>query len=173
MTPSKFQQKLTFKPLSIEQQNAIDLLILGKSDKEVAEAVSVNRSTIWEWRTAHPLFMATLERQRAEVWRRPQERLKSLLSKAVENLAAAVEEGDLKASIEVLKAVGMYGDGTMNTIFEQDPETLIRQQAVAQLEREGTPKNALAAMVENLDTAAYRARLAEVEADIRRAYLDE
>jgi hypothetical protein len=49
----------------------------------------------------------------------------------------------------------------------------VRQQAVAQLEREGTPKNALAAMVENLDTAAYRTRLAEVEAEIRRAYLDE
>src|SRR5882724_4191154 len=49
-----------FKPLSIEQQNAIGLLILGKSDKEVAEAVGVNRTTIWEWRTAHPIFMAPL-----------------------------------------------------------------------------------------------------------------
>jgi hypothetical protein len=61
----------------------------------------------------------------------------------------------------------------MNTIFEQDPEKLIRQQAEAQLDREGTPKNALTAMLENLDTAAYRTRLAEVEAEIRRAYLDE
>ena len=71
--------------------------------------------------------------RRAEVWRQPQERLQSLLSKAVENLAAAVEEGDLKASIEVLKAVGMYGDGTMNAIHEQDPEKLIRQQAESQV----------------------------------------
>jgi len=60
MTPNKCQQKPTFKPLSIEQQNAIGLLILGKSDKEVAEAVGVNRTTIWEWRTAHPIFMAPL-----------------------------------------------------------------------------------------------------------------
>jgi hypothetical protein len=48
----------------------------------------------------------------------------------------------------------------------------VRQQAVVQLEREGTPKNALTAMLENLDTAAYRARLAEVEAEIRVPYLD-
>jgi hypothetical protein len=173
MQGSKSQQKPAFKPLSIEMENAIDYLILGKSDRETAEAVGVNRMTIWGWRHEHPLFMATLERRRAEVWRQPQERLRSLLHKAVENLAAAVEDGDLKASVEVLKAVGMYGDGTMNVIFEQDPEKLIRQQAVAQVDREGVPKNALLAMAENLDTAAYRTRLAEVEAEIRRAYLGD
>ena len=91
----------------------------------------------------------------------------------MENLAAAVEEGDLKASIEVLKAVGMYGDGIMNAIHEQDPEKLIRQQAEAQVDREAVPRNALRAMAENLDTAAWRHRLEEVEAEIRRTYLDE
>ena len=111
--------------------------------------------------------------RRAEVWRQPQERLRSLLSKAVENLAAAVEEGDLKSSIEVLKAVGMYGEGTMNAIHEQDPEKLIRRQAEAQVDREGVPRNTLLAMTEHLDTAAWRHRLAEVEVEIRRAYLDE
>jgi hypothetical protein len=173
MTPNKGQQKPTFKPLSIEQQNAIDLLILGKSDKEVAEAVGINRTTIWEWRTAHPIFMATLERRRAEVWRQPQERLRSLLSKAVENLGQAVESGDLKISIELLKAVGMYGDGTMNAIGEQDPDKMIRQQAEAQVDRQGVPRNALLAMTENLDTAADRTRLAEVQAELRSIYVED
>jgi hypothetical protein len=67
----------------------------------------------------------------------------------------------------------MYGNGTMNVIGERDPEKLIRRQAEAQVDREGVPSNALLAMVENLDTAAYRARLAEVEAEIRRHHLDE
>lgn len=117
----KSQQKPTFKPLSIEQQNAIDLLILGKSDQEVADTIGRDRSTIWEWRTGHPLFCATLERRRAEVWRQPQERLRSLLSKAVENVAALVESGDYDASIELLKITGMYR-GLANHIGEQDPE---------------------------------------------------
>jgi hypothetical protein len=60
---------------------------------------------------------------------------RSLLSKAVENLGQAVESGDLKASIELLKAVGMYGEDTMNVIFEHDPEKVIRQQAEAQMDR--------------------------------------
>jgi hypothetical protein len=117
--------------------------------------------------------MATLEQKRAEVWRGAQEKFRSLLSRAVENLATAVEEGDLTASIDVLKAVGLYGDGTMNAIFERDPEKLIRQQVEAQVDREGVPRNALLAMAENLDNVAWRHRLAEVEAEIRRAYLDE
>jgi hypothetical protein len=170
--PHKTSQSPAYKRLSPEQENAIDLLILGKPDREVAELAGVTRETVWHWRHEHPVFMATLERRRAEVWRQPQERLRSLLSKAVENLGQAVESGDLKASIELLKAVGMYGDGTMNAIGEQDPEKLIRQQAEAQVDREGVPKNALLAMAEHLDTAAYRTRLAEVEAEIRRAYLE-
>jgi hypothetical protein len=75
--------------------------------------------------------------------------------------------------LDLLKAVGMYGDDTMNVIHEQDPEKLIRQQAESQVDREGVPRNALRTMAENLDTAAWRTRLAEVEAEIHRAYLEE
>jgi hypothetical protein len=168
----KSRQAPRFKPLSPAQETALTLYLAGQSDTNVAQAVGVTRQTCWEWRRQHPVFMAELERRRAEVWRQPQEHLRSLLSKAVDNLAAAVEDGDLKASIEVLKAVGMYGDDTMNAIHEQDPEKLIRQQAEAQVDREGVPRNALLAMAEHLDTAAYRTRLAEVEAEIRTSYLD-
>jgi hypothetical protein len=166
------QQNPTWKPLSVEQQNAIDLLILGKSDQEVAETIGRDRTTVWEWRHAHPLFMATLERRRAEVWRQPQERLRSLMSKAVENLAAAVEDGDLKASIELLKAVGLYGNGTMNAIGEQDPEQLLQRQIEAQIAREGIPKDEHDAMTQMLirPTTRYVERRQEIEAELRARY---
>jgi hypothetical protein len=53
---------------------------------------------------------------------------------AVANLARAVEAGDLKASVELLKCVGLYG--TVAPIGETDPETMLRQQVEAQLERD-------------------------------------
>jgi DNA-binding CsgD family transcriptional regulator len=34
------------KPLTVEQENVIDLLITGKSERETAEVCGVNRSTI-------------------------------------------------------------------------------------------------------------------------------
>jgi hypothetical protein len=42
-----------------------------------------------------------------------------------------------------------------------------------QVDREGVPRNTLLAMTEHLDTAAWRHRLEEVEAEIRRTYLDD
>jgi hypothetical protein len=36
--PHKTSQSPAYKRLSLEQENAVDLLILGKSDREVAEA---------------------------------------------------------------------------------------------------------------------------------------
>ena len=53
----KTPQKPTFtpKPLSIEQRNAIDLLILGKTDQETADTVGVSRETVWSWHHEHPM----------------------------------------------------------------------------------------------------------------------
>jgi Homeodomain-like domain len=170
--PSKTPQKPTFRPLSIAQKNAIDRLITGATDAEVAAAVGVDRSTVWQWRHAHPLFQAELERARAEVYRAPQEKLRSCLMKAVSNLTAAVENGELRASIELLKAVGMYGNGTMNVIREQDPEQLLQRQIDAQIAREGIPKDEHDAMAQMLirPTTRYLARRQEIEAELRARY---
>jgi transcriptional regulator with XRE-family HTH domain len=170
--PSKTPQKPTFRPLSIEQKNAIDRLITGATDAEVAAAVGVDRSTVWQWRHAHPPFQAELERARAEMYRAPQEKLRSCLMKAVSNLVAAVEKGEIRASIELLKAVGMYGDGTMNAIREQDPEQLLQRQIDEQITREVIPKDEHDAMTQMLmrPTTRYVERRQEIEAELRARY---
>jgi hypothetical protein len=99
-THHKTPQKPTFKPkpLSVTQLNAIDALVFGKTDQETADLVGVSRETVWGWRHEHPVFMACLQERRAEVWRVPQERLRSLMAKAVENIAGLVETGDYSGS---------------------------------------------------------------------------
>jgi hypothetical protein len=168
------QQKPTsFKPLSVEQENALDYLIARATDAEVAAAVGVNRSTVWEWRTSHPLFQATLQRRRAEVWRAPQEKLRSLMAKAVENLAGAVESSDLRASIELFKYVVMYGNGTMNAIREQDPWRILADQAKAQVQREGISDNAhLDSMIASAQNPCYTQRLAQITMELEERYLE-
>ena len=168
----KTPQKPTFtpKPLSIEQRNAIDLLILGKTDQETADRVGVSRETVWSWHHEHPIFMSTLELRRAEVWGTTGERLRSLMSRAVDNLAAAVEGGDLKASIELLKCTSMYG-GVVNVLSETDPEKIIKAQAEAQVQREGIPEDATEMMLINLSkNPVYLLRLEEIEAELWAMY---
>jgi hypothetical protein len=167
-TNHKMPQKPTFrpKPLSIEQRNAIDLLILGKTAQETAGAVGVSRETVWSWRNEHVVFMRALEEARLQVWRGPQEQLRSLAMKAVENLAEKVEAGDIRCSLEVLKAMGLYG--FVSHSGQTDPEKILKAQAEAQVQREGIHEDATTAMlIDMTKNAAYLRRLAEVTADLR------
>jgi hypothetical protein len=164
-------QKATFrpKPLSIEQRNAIDLLILGKTNEETADTVGIGRETVWSWHHEHPVFMATLEECRLQVWRGPQERLRSLAMKAVENLAAKVEAGDIRCSLEVLRGMGLCG--FVSHIGQTDPEKLIKQQAATRVEAEGIPEDATETMLINMSkNPVYQRRLEEIEAELRAMY---
>ena len=53
--------------LTPQQETAIDLILAGQNDREVAEAVGKSRSTINVWRNRDPLFMATLNDRRQQV----------------------------------------------------------------------------------------------------------
>ena len=114
--------------------------------------------------------MSTLQRRRAELWGTTGERLRSLMSKAVDNLATAIEGGGLKASIELLKVTGMYG-GVVNVLGDTDPEKIIRKQAEAQVHREGIPLDATReALIRLTENARYHERLQEIEAELMREY---
>ena len=168
----KTPQKPTFtpKPLSIEQRNAIDLLILGKTDQETADTVGVSRETVWSWHHEHPIFMNTLERRRAEMSGSAGERLRSLMQKAIDNIAGLVETGDFDASIAVLKITGMYG-GVVNVLSETDPEKIIKAKAEAQVQREGISADATERMLINLSkNPVYQRRLEDIEAELRAEY---
>ena len=99
--------------LTVQQENAIDLLILGQSDREAAEAVGVARQTVTGWRNENPDFVAELNRRRQEVWGSQVEQLRQLVAKAVQVLAEDLEDDDKalrqRAAIHILRAVGLYG----------------------------------------------------------------
>jgi hypothetical protein len=112
--------------LSIEQQNAIDLLILGKSDREVAEEVGVSRPTVTDWRNHNEHFAAELNRRRQEVWGAHTERLRTLVAQAVDALADNLDGDDpalrQSAAVHVLKAVGLYGENLRPTGYTTPEE---------------------------------------------------
>lgn len=89
----------------------------------------------------------------------------------MENLAAAVEEGDLKALIEVLEVVGMYSDGAMNAIHGQDPERLIHEEDDRRVRVEGIREDPTHDMFIGMTAnPAYQRRLAEVMEELYQAY---
>ncbi len=95
--------------LSVEQMNAIDILVQGRTDQETAETVGVARETVTRWRNDNPHFTAELNRQRRLIWGDSHDRLRALAGKAVDALEVALDEGDSRVAVEVLKAIGLYG----------------------------------------------------------------
>ncbi len=109
--PDKIRQ------LSIEQQNAIDHLLQGKSDRATAEAVGVSRQTVWEWRKKDVLFITELNRQRSEMWSEARDRMKSLANRALDVLEMQLDNSDSKASLAaaryVLQGTQLLGDTSL------------------------------------------------------------
>ena len=56
------------RQLSVEQERALELIILGQNDREVAESLSIARQTVHKWRNYNPLFVANLNAIRQNLW---------------------------------------------------------------------------------------------------------
>lgn len=80
--------------LTSRQSAAVDLVAVGQTDQEVADAVGVSRQTVNVWRNQHPAFTVAVEDRRREVWSAAADRLRSLLPKAVDRLAADLDGPD-------------------------------------------------------------------------------
>lgn len=121
------QERSPAPKLTPEQLNAIDLLILGKTDREVSEHVGVRRETVTKWHK-NPFFSAELSIRREELWVDAKLRLKALVHEAVNVLTNGLSSKDEKvaitAAVHVLKTVGLYGE--LNQGFGPDtPERAV------------------------------------------------
>lgn len=111
--------------LTIEQLNAIDVLVTGKSDQAVADAVGVSRPTVTKWRLYDEYFQAELNRRRKEVWGASADRIRALLPKALDTLEKAIDEGSYQAALALIKIAGL--EGVAGNIGTDDAEELIQK----------------------------------------------
>jgi hypothetical protein len=113
---------------TLPQLNAIDLMAAGKTDQETAELLKLHRTTVTKWRLYDPVFQAALNRRRAEVWGAAADRLRSLIPKALDALAAALEDpahpNRLKAAGELLRLAPPTG--TALAVGPTDPQEIVR-----------------------------------------------
>ncbi len=80
-----------FRHLTPRQEAAVDLLFSGKSDTETAAALGLHRTTVSGWRRHHPAFVAELNRRRQELYRASSDRLRGMVSKALDALELALK----------------------------------------------------------------------------------
>lgn len=132
-TPPNTVELVDLRDLTVQQRNAIDMLVTGCTDREAAEAAGLNRSTVTKWRLYHPAFQAELEVQRRATWGAAREKLRSLTMNAVNTLeelmaSPGVDHADrIRIAVEVLKLTKL-GEG-MNPRGETDADAIISKEA--------------------------------------------
>ena len=120
--------------LTPEQLNAIDLLILGKTDREVSELIGVRRETVTKWHK-NPFFTAELNVKRDALWIDSKLRLRALASEAVNVLTNGLHSSDEKiaitSAVHILKTVGLYDkEGKGSITLPKTPEEAVWAQVV-------------------------------------------
>jgi hypothetical protein len=128
------------RQLSIEQESAIEHLLQGKSDRAVAEAVGVTRQTVNEWRNNDILFIATLNRERSELWKGSRERLKDLTGQAVDVLEQQLGNGDPKVALaaarHILQGNKLLGGSDVPKAGLTTPEAIIMERLRSEARKE-------------------------------------
>ena len=116
--PARLQKMTKKYNLTITQERAIQLLMTGLTDQQVADNLETARPTITNWRNHDSAFVARFNAERKAVWSAHQEKLRAMVSKAVNVLGSGLDSQDEKirqnSAIHVLKSVGVYGNQLIN-----------------------------------------------------------
>jgi hypothetical protein len=118
--------------LNERQLRAVDLLAAGRPVGEVAAELDVDRTTLWRWRQ-EPLFAAALNGRRLEVWQTSNDRLRALLFRAAEVLEQALDAGDIRVALTLVK---LGGASELGRIGSTDAEEIAGEQRQRQLARD-------------------------------------
>jgi len=98
------------KKLNKKQDLAIELVMKGMTDIQIAERVGVSRQSVNTWRNQDMDFMQELQERRRVLRAAHMERLLQMVGLAMEVVEQALEQGDgqtkLKTAMYVLKLAG-------------------------------------------------------------------
>lgn len=106
--------------LNEKQFKAINLILEGNGDAEIAEEIGVTRETVNRWKNQDDSFVVILNATRRMLWNSHYEHLRSLVGPALDVIETEItEKNTSRAAFELLKVVGIYG----SVSFPSGPET--------------------------------------------------
>ena len=83
----------------------MELLLIGKSNAEVAVLIGVDSEIISQWQNLDAEFIVAINALRAAAWEGSVERLRRLMSRALDVVEEAVNRDEMVA-ISLLQALG-------------------------------------------------------------------
>lgn len=110
--------------LSAQQQQAILLLVSGKTVTETAAAVGVERETVSRWKNRDADFASALTYQQADLWDAAADKLRASILKAADALDELLDHEDAAIRLRAIglayRALGSYPE--KGRVEAQEPE---------------------------------------------------
>lgn len=119
---NEMQQNTTDTELSPKQHEAIDLLLQGQNITTISKEIGVDRSTIYRWQDNFD-FEAERNKKARELRDAANARLVQLAEKSLSVIDNALDRGEAKTALAVLKGIG-YLSGATSPIGSTDAEQL-------------------------------------------------
>lgn len=114
-----------FEELQPKQWQVIECLVGGQTVAAAAESAGVNRTTVWRWQRTDFAFQAAYNRCRREAVAEINAQILSLAPRALKAVQQALETGDARVAILVLRGLGLL-NGERPTIPSDDVKELKR-----------------------------------------------
>ena len=93
--------------LNDKQLRAIDLLLAGYTDKEVAKQIGVTRQTVNEWKNKNEHFIVEYNKRKLELVKAARNKLLNLTFAAIETVKKEIENGNWKLAMDLLKTLDL------------------------------------------------------------------
>jgi hypothetical protein len=116
--------------LKPSQLSVLERLLAGQTVTDAAKAGGVSRATVHRWLKEDYSFQAELNRSRHELNEAIGNALLSTALRATTNVAAAIEGGDVSASLKLLKGIGALS-GQPVSIMSDDADILRHEEEIA------------------------------------------
>lgn len=113
--------------LNPRHEKAIDLVLQGLTDAEVAAAVGVTRPTVNLWRNRHPAFVAELNQRKRAIVQKRQAQLDALNDELLKALTELLKSGDQTVVLGLAKILLPKFPITSGSQGPTDPQEVIPQ----------------------------------------------
>ena len=116
------------RELTAQREAVLAALLTGQTITAAAGAVGVARQTVHRWLTADPAFIAAHNGGRRELANAHAVRLLTLCGQALDVVGGALEAGDVRAALAVLRGAGMFGGSAVRVDGSDDPDEVSDEQ---------------------------------------------
>ena len=114
------------KSITPQQEAVILALLMGKTQKEAAEDAGVAPETVNRWLKRDPVFVATMNARRQELWEAHREMLRALVGEAVAVMGNLLKSENERVRLQAATAI-LRTASDLTPEGETSPEVVERQ----------------------------------------------